>query len=98
MAVVTERQKCLLRPVAGGRQPVGTQSDPGQQGNERNVPLRLLVEGIERRAEYDLTDFRCTGQPFLPTLCFYARPLGVGVKLHIQVLGTHYSRWSAKVR
>jgi hypothetical protein len=101
MSVVAERKKCLLGPIAGGRQPVGTQSDPGQQGNESNVPLRLLAEWIERRAEYDLADFPCAGQLFLPKLCIYARHFGVGASraygplLHIHLL-KHYSRWSAK--
>jgi hypothetical protein len=45
------------------------------------VPLRLLAERIERRAEYDLADFRCTGQLFLPQIGFYAGRFGVGAKV-----------------
>jgi hypothetical protein len=37
------------------------------------VPLRLLAEWIKRRAEYDLADFRCTGQLFLPKVSLYVR-------------------------
>jgi hypothetical protein len=39
------------------------------------VPLRLLAEWIERCAEYDLADFRCTGQLFLPSYVKRAGPM-----------------------
>src|SRR5581483_10550806 len=51
VGVAAERPERLLRAVAGGRDAVRAQPDPGEERDERDVVPGPGVEGIERLAE-----------------------------------------------
>ena len=56
VGVAFQRQKRLLRAVAGGRQAVRSQADPRQQGHERHVVENILVREVPCPANDQVLD------------------------------------------
>src|ERR1017187_5654131 len=48
-----ERLEGLLGPIAGGRQSVGSQSDPGEKGDERQFVKDTLIRKVTRLPDQD---------------------------------------------
>ena len=56
MRVTAERKETELGAVGGGREAVRTQSDPGEECDQRDVAARLRIHRITRRTEEKITD------------------------------------------
>ena len=51
--MAVERLKGLLGPITGGRQSVGSQSDPGEKGDERQFVKDALIRKVTRLPDQD---------------------------------------------
>ena len=74
LGVLAQGPKRLFGAVAGRRDSVRAEAHPGEKGDQRDVPSRLLVQGIERLAEQLLAQIRKHAHERPPLVPRDARP------------------------
>src|SRR5262249_49280756 len=67
MPMLAQRKEGFFRPVARRREAISAEADPCEEGDERDMPLRLLAERIEWSTEDDVRDLLCAWHPSPPS-------------------------------